>query len=80
MNDFTYTPGVSSIQVAIRHYFMKETIMIYIFLLGFVVIVFSLMLSSFFSSKSWETDGRMINADWMASEEKFHFITRWGAQ
>ncbi len=53
--------------------------MIYILLLGFVVVIFSLMLSSFFSSKSWESDGRMINADWMATEEKFHFIARWGA-
>jgi capsular polysaccharide biosynthesis protein len=58
---------------------MKEIIMIYILLLGFVVVIFSLMLSSFFSSKSWESDGRMINADWMATEEKFHFIARWGA-
>ena len=52
--------------------------MTYMILIGFGI-VFSLLLLGFLSLKRCESEGRMINADWLDTEEKFHFISRWGA-
>ena len=52
--------------------------MTYIVFIG-LGIIFSLLLLGFFSLATGEGEGRMINADWLDEEEKFHFISRWGA-
>jgi len=57
---------------------MKEAIMTYIVVIG-LGIIFSLLLLGFFSLATCESEGRMINADWLTTEEKFHLISRWGA-
>ena len=49
--------------------------MTYIFLATFGAIILGLIILG-----SWEGEGRMINADWLESEEKFRLISRWGAQ
>ncbi|MDX2493469.1 MAG: hypothetical protein QNK27_00710 [Desulfuromusa sp.] len=53
--------------------------MTYILLIGFGII-FSLLLFGSISLKTCESEGRMINANWMDDKEKFHLISRWGAQ
>ena len=52
--------------------------MTYIVLIG-LGIIFSLLILGFFSLDRCESEGRMINVDWLENEEKFHFISRWGA-
>ena len=52
--------------------------MTYIFFIGLGIII-SLFIFGFISLKTWETEGRIINADWLDDDEKFHFISRWGA-
>ncbi len=52
--------------------------MTYILLIGFGII-FSLLIFGFISLKTWESKGRIINADWLDDEEKFRIISRWGA-
>ncbi|MEA3545696.1 MAG: hypothetical protein U9R69_10840 [Thermodesulfobacteriota bacterium] len=53
--------------------------MTYILFIGFGI-VFSLLLFGFITLKTWESEGRIINADWLDADEKFHLISRWGAQ
>ena len=53
--------------------------MTYILFIGFGII-FSLLIFGFISLKTWESEGRIINANWLDDEEKFHLISRWGAQ
>jgi len=53
--------------------------MTYIVVIG-LGIIFSLLLLGFFSLATCESEGRMINADWLETDDKFHFISRWGAQ
>ncbi|MCF6265049.1 MAG: hypothetical protein L3J57_00705 [Desulfuromusa sp.] len=53
--------------------------MTYFLLIGFGII-FALLILGFFSLERCESEGRMINADWLDYEEKFHLISRWGAQ
>ncbi len=48
-------------------------------LLTAIVILFSLLISGFISLKTWESEGRIINSEWLDDDEKFHFISRWGA-
>ena len=77
MNDFTYTSALAIIQptTTCSVLFMeKETVMTYIFLATFAAIILGLIILG-----SWEGEGRMINADWLESEEKFRLISRWGA-
>jgi hypothetical protein len=77
MNDFTYTVTLASIQLKTTCFVLileKETVMTYIFLATFGAIILGLIILG-----SWEGEGRMINADWLDSEEKFHLISRWGA-
>ena len=52
--------------------------MAYILLIG-LGIIFSLFVMGLISLKTVESDGRIINADWLNDDEKFHFISRWGA-
>ena len=52
--------------------------MTYTVLIG-LGIIFSLLMLGFFSLERCESKGRIINVDWLDSEEKFHFISRWGA-
>ena len=52
--------------------------MTYILFIGFAII-FSLFIFGFISLKTWESEGRMINADWLDDDEKFRLISRWGA-
>jgi len=52
--------------------------MTYMILIGFGI-VFSLLMLAFFSLERCESEGRIINVDWLDTEEKFHFISRWGA-
>ena len=49
--------------------------MTYFFLAIFGAIILGLIFLG-----TWEGKGRMINADWMKSEDKFRLISRWGAQ
>ena len=42
--------------------------------------VFGAIILGFVTLGNWEGEGRMINAEWLGAEEKFHFISRWGAQ
>ncbi|WP_321367722.1 hypothetical protein [uncultured Desulfuromusa sp.] len=48
--------------------------MTYIFLAAFGAFIIGLI-----TLGSWEGEGRMVNADWLEADEKFHFISRWGA-
>jgi len=48
--------------------------MTYFFLAAFGAIIFGLI-----TLGSADGKARMINADWLDSEEKFHLISRWGA-
>lgn len=48
--------------------------MTYIFLVAFGAMIFGLI-----TLGSREGKGRMVNADWLDDDEKFHFISRWGA-
>jgi len=57
---------------------MKEAMMTYIVLIG-LGIIFSLLILGFFSLERRESEGRMINVNWLENDEKFHFISRWGA-
>jgi len=52
--------------------------MTYIVLIGFGI-VFSLLMLGFFSLERCESEGHIINADWLETKEKFHLISRWGA-
>ncbi|MCD6582099.1 MAG: hypothetical protein J7K90_09880 [Desulfuromusa sp.] len=52
--------------------------MTYIFFIGFGI-VFSLLIFGFISLKTWESEGRIINASWLDDDEKFRLISRWGA-
>lgn len=52
--------------------------MTYILLIG-LGIIFTLLIFGFISLKTWESEGRIINASWLDDEEKFHIISRWGA-
>jgi len=52
--------------------------MTYIVLIGFGI-GFSLLMLGFFSLERRESEGHIINADWLGTEEKFHLISRWGA-
>lgn len=49
--------------------------MTYIFLTMFGAIILGLLILG-----QWEGEGRIINADWLEADEKFHLISRWGAQ
>ena len=51
----------------------KETAMTYIFLAVFGAIFFGLI-----TLGRWEGEGRIINASWLDTEEKFRLISRWG--
>jgi len=53
----------------------KEIVMTYIFLTMFGAIILGLLILG-----HWEGEGRIINADWLEADEKFHLISRWGAQ
>ncbi|MFK5927414.1 MAG: hypothetical protein QM483_12335 [Desulfuromusa sp.] len=48
--------------------------MTYIFLATFGMIILGFIIFG-----TWEGEGRMINAEWLESEDKFHLISRWGA-
>ncbi|MEA3363429.1 MAG: hypothetical protein U9Q61_09230 [Thermodesulfobacteriota bacterium] len=52
--------------------------MTYIVFIG-LGITFSLLVFGAILLKCEESKGRIINADWLNDEEKFHFISRWGA-
>ena len=52
--------------------------MTYIFLAAVGIISF-LVILGFITFGDWESKGRMVNANWLTDEEKFHFISRWGA-
>ncbi len=45
--------------------------------LGFISL---LIILGAIRQKSWENDGRILNADWLDNDTKFHLISRWGAQ
>lgn len=53
--------------------------MTYVLFIGFGII-FSLLIFGSISLKTWESEGRIINADWLDDDEKFHLVSRWGAQ
>lgn len=53
--------------------------MTYVVFIGFGII-FSMLMLGFFALERHESEGRIVNADWLSSEEKFHLISRWGAQ
>ncbi|MDA3903143.1 MAG: hypothetical protein PF441_06835 [Desulfuromusa sp.] len=53
--------------------------MTYIVFIG-LGIMFSLLMLGFFAMERCESEGRIVNAAWLSSEEKFHLISRWGAQ
>ena len=52
--------------------------MAYILLIGFGII-FTLFIIGAISLRTQESDGRIINADWLSDDEKFHLVSRWGA-
>lgn len=52
-------------------------ILILLITLGVLVPV---VLFSNTASKSWEDESRIVNAHWLNSADKFHLISRWGAQ
>ena len=52
--------------------------MTYFLMIGFGII-FSLLMLGFFSLERHESEGHIINADWLGAVEKFHLISRWGA-
>ncbi len=52
--------------------------MTYMIPIGFGIVSLLLILG-FLSLERGESEGRIINVDWLEAEEKFHFISRWGA-
>ena len=42
-------------------------------------IVLSLFVLGLVSLRTGESEGRIIDSEWMDEAEKFHFISRWGA-
>lgn len=49
-----------------------------LFILGFCIILI-LALTGCLKLKNWSNRGRMIDANWLDSSERFKLITRWGA-
>lgn len=62
----------------LKKYFMKEVAMaellIFIVITGLCIVVPTL-----FDQSSNKNEEHIINSPWMSSEDKFHFISRWGA-
>ena len=50
-----------------------------IFIISFLIIA-PIVLFSDVRSTLWEDDSRIINARGLSSEDRFHLISRWGAQ
>ena len=80
MNEFTYTSAKSMMQLTtnFKKYFMKEVAMTGLFLF-FVLTVIFLVVPSFLELNAESNEEHIINASWLDSEDKFHFISRWGA-
>lgn len=60
-------------------HFYLENSMTYLFAIG-ACLLFILVLSGYLRLKTWESQGRVVNADWLDNDEKFKLLTRWGAQ
>lgn len=62
----------------LKKYFMKEVAMAE--LLIFIVITgLCFVVPTLFDQSSNKNEEHIINSSWMSSEDKFHFISRWGA-
>jgi len=48
------------------------------FSLIFGLSIVALALAGFIRTKIWESNGRIINAEWLNDEDRFKLITRWG--
>ena len=44
-----------------------------------VIVGLCLVIPSIFDQSSNKYEEHIINSPWMSSEDKFHFISRWGA-
>lgn len=53
--------------------------MIGFFFIGFIIIALIITLG-WLKQKHGEDNSRIVNASWMDTDDKFHFISRWGAQ
>ena len=62
----------------LKKYFMKEVAMAWLFLFLVLTAIF-IIIPSFLDDNSEKNEGHIINAAWLNSEDKFHFISRWGA-
>jgi len=58
--------------------FMKEVVMT-IILLFLVIAAFCFVVPTLLEEVSNKNEEHIINSPWMTSEDKFHFISRWGA-
>ena len=43
------------------------------------VLLLLLFLSGILRIKIWDAESRIVNASWLDSSEKFHLLSRWGA-
>lgn len=53
--------------------------MIGFFFVGFIIIALVISLGRF-NQNHGEDNSRILNAAWLDSQDKFHLISRWGAQ
>ncbi|MCW8858391.1 MAG: hypothetical protein OQK50_03460 [Deltaproteobacteria bacterium] len=53
--------------------------MIGFFFIGFIIVALVVILGAI-KQKNGEDNSRIVNASWLDSDDKFHLISRWGAQ
>jgi hypothetical protein len=55
-----------------------EEIMAELFCVGSVLLLL-LTLTGILRIKIWDDESRIVNATWLDSKDKFHLLSRWGA-